>query len=424
VNKVYIFDTSCFVENPYVLSNYDHSECYIPIPVLEELDNLKNNRFDNVGMNARAAIHYLDTNNDINFCGDLDKKEEKQDNNILASMNKLHSLLEGRILSLVTRDLNLKVKARALGFESELPSNVDLERRNKRYTGIVTLTVDDDIIDDFYGGDQIYPRDCFSEDILKSLNINEYLILKSNISDKKRAIARYRGADNAIKKLSSASHDYNVWMLKPRNVEQIFCADALTDPDIKVVSLVGIAGSGKTLMAVAAGIQQVFGKRGCDKLYRKMIVSRPIQAMGSDIGFLPGTMEEKMSPWIQPIIDNLEFMTGGNKEMVEGWFEKGKVEVEALTYIRGRSLPDVYIIIDEAQNLTSHEVKTIMTRVGENSKIILTGDVEQIDNFKLTEFSNGLSYAIEKFRPYGISAHVQLTKGERSEVAELAAKIL
>jgi PhoH-like ATPase len=196
VNKVYVFDTSCFIDNPYVLSNYEHKDCYIPIPVLEELDNLKNNRFDHVGMSARTAIHYLDTNNDINFCKELELKEEKQDNNIISSMEALRNLLEGRILSLVTRDLNLKVKARAFGFEAEQPSSVDIDRRNKRYTGVRTLIVDDWVIDEFYKNEAVMPKEAFSEEDMLSLSPNEYLILRSNISEKKTALARFRGNDN------------------------------------------------------------------------------------------------------------------------------------------------------------------------------------------------------------------------------------
>ena len=193
------------------------------------------------------------------------------------------------------------------------------------------------------------------------------------------------------------------------------------DPDVEVVSLIGQAGSGKTLLAVAAGLEQVLGE---EQQYKKLIVSRPVQPLGKDIGFLPGTLEEKMDPWLMPIKDNLEFLMGNDRDMVKTYFEQGVIEIEAITYIRGRSITNAFIIIDEAQNLTRHELKTILTRVGEGTKIILTGDIEQIDNIYIDETSNGLTYAVEKFKEYDISGHITLQKGERSKVATLAAKIL
>jgi PhoH-like ATPase len=191
---------------------------------------------------------------------------------------------------------------------------------------------------------------------------------------------------------------------------------------VKVVSLVGRAGSGKTLCAIAAGLQQTIGLR--ENSYDRMIVSRPVQPLGKDIGFLPGTMEEKMLPWLMPIQDNLQFLVGGNKNTLQMYMDKGKIEIEALTYIRGRSIANAFIIIDEAQNLTAHEIKTIMTRVGEGTKIVLTGDVEQIDNVYVNETSNGLAHAVEKFKEFPIAGHVTFTRGERSEVATLASKVL
>ena len=213
----------------------------------------------------------------------------------------------------------------------------------------------------------------------------------------------------------------NVWGIDARNKEQSFALELLMDPDVEVVSLIGQAGSGKTLLAVAAGLEQVLGD---DNEYKKLIVSRPIQPLGKDIGFLPGTLEEKMDPWLMPIKDNLEFLLGNDRDTVKMYFEKGIIEIEAITYIRGRSITNAFIIIDEAQNLTRHELKTILTRVGEGTKIILTGDIEQIDNIYIDETSNGLTYAVEKFKEYDISGHITLQKGERSKVATLAAKIL
>ena len=215
-------------------------------------------------------------------------------------------------------------------------------------------------------------------------------------------------------------HKKGIWGVKPRNKEQIFALDLLKDKNINIVTLVGSAGTGKTLLAIATGLQHVMEA----KHYKRLVISRPIQPMGRDIGFLPGTMEEKMAPWVAPIQDNLRFLMGNDRETLDMYMANGTIEVEALTYIRGRSISDAFIIIDEAQNLTAHELKTILTRVGENTKIVLTGDVEQIDNAYIDETSNGLTHAVEKFKSLDIAGHVTLLKGERSKVATIAAKIL
>jgi PhoH-like ATPase len=213
------------------------------------------------------------------------------------------------------------------------------------------------------------------------------------------------------------------WKIESRNKEQAFAIDMLMDPKIKIISLVGRAGSGKTLLAIAAGLQQTIGLRQDENNYSRLIVSRPVQPLGKDIGYLPGTMEEKMLPWLMPIQDNLKFLMG-DRTSLEMYMEKGKIEIEALTYIRGRSISNAFIVIDEAQNLTKHEIKTIITRIGEGTKIVLTGDVEQIDNVYVNETSNGLAHAVESFKNYHISGHMTFRKGERSELATLASKVL
>jgi PhoH-like ATPase len=198
------------------------------------------------------------------------------------------------------------------------------------------------------------------------------------------------------------------------------------DPTIPLVTLVGKAGSGKTLLAIAAGIGQTISDpfSGDDPMYNKIVVSRPVQPLGKDIGYLPGTMEEKMHPWLMPLQDNLQFLLGNDKATLEEYMEKGIIEIEALTYIRGRSISNAFIIIDEAQNLSLHEIKTILTRVGENTKIVLTGDIDQIDNVYVDETSNGLVHAVENFKQYDLSGHITLQKGERSALATLASKIM
>ena len=251
---------------------------------------------------------------------------------------------------------------------------------------------------------------------------NQYIMLVSNSNEKKTALSRFLGQRQPLSKIVTRKE--GIWGVKPRNKEQGFSFDLLMDPDIAVVTLVGKAGSGKTLCAVAAGLKQIMdSKKSGDPLYKKLVVSRPVQPMGKDIGFLPGTMEDKMAPWLAPIQDNLKFLMG-DQTTLEMYMEKGIIEMEALTYIRGRSIANAFIIIDEAQNLSVHEIKTILTRVGEGTKIVLTGDIEQIDNVYIDETSNGLVHAVEKFKDFDITGHVSLLKGERSKVATIAADVL
>ena len=220
-------------------------------------------------------------------------------------------------------------------------------------------------------------------------------MMVSNANAKKSALARFDNHFTPLKKIEHKT--IPDWRIAARNKEQAFAIDLLMDPTVKIVSLVGRAGSGKTLMAIAAGLQQTIGLRQDENHYDRLIVSRPVQPLGKDIGFLPGTMEEKMMPWLMPIQDNLKFLMG-DRTSLQMYTEKGKIEVEALTYIRGRSIANAFIVIDEAQNLTKHEIKTIITRIGEGTKVVLTGDIEQIDNVYVNETSNGLAHAVEKFK--------------------------
>jgi len=288
-----------------------------------------------------------------------------------------------------------------------------VENKDEVFTGLTKYLVDEQVVDNFYAGEDIFAD---KEEI--KLQPNQYVMLVSNSNDKKTALARFYKYNDPLVKMYKMD---DVWGIDARNKEQSFALELLMDPDVEVVSLIGQAGSGKTLLAVAAGLEQVLGD---NNEYKKLIVSRPIQPLGKDIGYLPGTLEEKMDPWLMPIKDNLEFLLGNDRDTVKMYFEKGVIEIEAITYIRGRSITNAFIIIDEAQNLTRHELKTILTRVGEGTKIILTGDIEQIDNIYIDETSNGLTYAVEKFKEHDISGHITLQKGERSKVATLAAKIL
>jgi PhoH-like ATPase len=285
------------------------------------------------------------------------------------------------------------------------------------YNGFVVIPFDDEVIDRYYAGEDIIIDDEADE----ILYPNQYIMMISNANEKKSALARFRSPHEPLKNI--VHKNLPDWKIDARNKEQAFAIDMLMNPEIKVISLVGRAGSGKTLLAIAAGLQQTIGLRSENNHYSRLIVSRPIQPLGKDIGFLPGTMEEKMLPWLMPIQDNLKFLMG-DRTNLEMYIEKGKIEIEALTYIRGRSISNAFIVIDEAQNLTKHEIKTIITRIGEGTKIILTGDVEQIDNVYVNETSNGLAHAVEKFKDFHISGHMTFRKGERSEVATIASKVL
>jgi PhoH-like ATPase len=315
---------------------------------------------------------------------------------------------------LVTKDVNMRIRGDALGLHA-----VDFEPErisiDELYPGARDLAVPAGTVDRFYADGSVLVE-------APGLHANEYLALKDEGG--KSALARWdkgHGKAVPVKKLRDG-----VWGIKPRNKEQHFALDLLLNDDIKLVTLVGKAGTGKTLLAIAAGLQKVAD----EQVYSKLLVSRPIFPLGRDIGYLPGDIEEKLNPWMQPIYDNLELLLGLNKsDKKDGrsyaeLVDLGFVEIEPLTYIRGRSLPNVYMIVDEAQNLTPHEVKTIITRAGEGTKIILTGDPYQIDHPYLDASNNGLTTVAERFKQEAIAGHVILTKGERSPLAELATQIL
>ena len=291
---------------------------------------------------------------------------------------------------LVSRDINMRVICDSIGIKSE-DYNTDkaLESSAELYQGFAEQLVDDAIIDRFYNGEDVLIDD---KDFKVKWYPNQYIMMVSNANPKKTALARFKDIHTPLHKVIHAG--IPDWKIKSRNKEQAFAIDLLLNPDVKVVSLVGMAGSGKTLLAIAAGLQQTIGLR--ENPYTRMIVSRPVQPLGKDIGFLPGDVNEKMLPWLMPIQDNLKFLMG-DKASVEMYMEKGKIEIEALTYIRGRSIANAFMIID---------------------------DIEQIDNIYVNETSNGLAHAVEKFKEFPIAGHVTFKKGERSEVATMAAKVL
>ena len=434
--KTFVIDTSVFLSDANCLFNFANNDIVVPMKVLEEIDKHKK-RQDSVGFNARLIIKHLDSlrekgslhkgvridkgkgilkvsTNAPNLPSDLDPRIP--DHQILSTAIKQQEEMPKRKVIVVSRDINMRVIADSLGLLSEGYINAKVvEDAEKVYTGLKELLVDDEFVEQFYAGEEVY-----LEEGKWKLFPNQFLMLISSSNPKKSAISRFLGYNTALPKIDVKNCSKS-WGIKPRNKEQTFAYDLLFDDNIPLVTLIGRAGSGKTLMAIAAGLEQTLGyEKG---KYKKLVVSRPVQPLGKDIGFLPGTMEEKMMPWLMPLQDNMEYILG-DKSMFKSYLEKGQIEIEALTYIRGRSISNAYIIIDEAQNLTAHEVKTIITRVGENTKIVLTGDIEQIDNVYTNETSNGLTYAIEKFKDSELSGHITFTKGERSKIATLASKVL
>ena len=441
--KNYVLDTSVCLTDADVLFKFDNHDIFLPLKVLEEIDGHKK-RQDSVGSNARKIIRTLD---ELRAKGSLEKgvrldkgkgilkvvsfTDLKQvifppdldlrhpDHLIIATAKTLQSNSENRKTILVSRDINMRVICDSIGITAEdYASEKAVTSSDELYNGFEVIPFDDEIIDRYYAGDDILIDD---ENVYSNLHPNQYIMMVSNANEKKSALAKFKCYHEPLKNMIHKS--LPDWKIDARNKEQSFAIDMLMDPDIKIVSLVGRAGSGKTLLAIAAGLQQTIGLRADDNHYSRLIVSRPVQPLGKDIGFLPGTMEEKMLPWLMPIQDNLKFLMG-DRTSLEMYMEKGKIEIEALTYIRGRSISNAFIVIDEAQNLTKHEIKTIITRIGEGTKIVLTGDVEQIDNVYVNETSNGLAHAIEKFKEFHIAGHVTFRKGERSELATLASKVL
>tara|TARA_R100001510_G_C7636138_1_gene194269 strand:+ start:129 stop:1484 length:1356 start_codon:yes stop_codon:yes gene_type:complete len=448
--KTYVFDTSVCLTDAECIYNYGNNDLVIPLKVLEEIDNHKK-RQDSVGVNARKIIRALD---DFRAKGSLqsgvrigkgkgiikivdhalsqlpfDLDRAVADHVIISTALSENESNGNRKTILVSRDINMRVICDSIGLMTEdYIENQVIKKESDLYSGLSTCLVDDQVIDLFYEGEAIM----IEKEDNPGLNPNQFVMLVSSSNEKKTALSRFYNYSTPLEKI--IEYKDGLWGVKARNKEQMFAIDLLMDPEVQVVSLIGKAGSGKTLIAIAAGLEQVVNnKKVKDKLkdeaycrtpYKKLVVSRPVMPMGRDIGFLPGSMQEKMAPWLAPVQDNLKFLTGDDQTTLDEYMERGLIEVEALTYIRGRSIANAFIVIDEAQNLTAHEIKTILTRVGEGTKIVLTGDVEQIDNIYVNEMSSGLTHAIEKLKSFDLSGHITLKKGERSNVATLAAKVL
>ena len=433
--KIYVLDTSVYLTDSQSIYNFKNNDIVIPLKVLDEIDKHKQ-RQDSVGVQARSIIRILDQlrnkgnlfkgvridrgkgilvvkkYNPFTLPDDLDL--EDSDNQIIATA--LTSMDENpkRKVIMVSRDINMRVKCDALGIRT---MDYDLEQvvedPDVLYSGNSSLTVPDRDLEDFYSNSlELVQKD-------GKFYPNQFIMLVSDENDKKTGLAKFREYDSSLERVSVSRSP--IWGVRPRNKEQTYALDLLMDERVPVVTLVGQAGSGKTLLALCAGLEQTLG---AEARYKKVVVTKPVQPVGKDIGFLPGTMEEKMMPWLAPIQDNLQYLFGNDKMTLDMYVDEGKIEVEAMTFIRGRSIANAYIIVDEVQNMTQHEIKTILTRVGEGTKVVLTGDIDQIDNVYIDATNNGLTYVVERFKDQQISGHITLKKGERSDVATIAAKIL
>ncbi|MCM3110283.1 PhoH family protein [Lederbergia lenta] len=442
MTKIYVLDTNVLLQDPNAVFSFADNEIVIPAVVLEEVDS-KKRYMNEIGRNARYVSKLIDG---FRLTGKLHEKiqldnggtlrielnhrsfhqlqeifvEKTNDNRILAVAKNIaleeETKTNGRPVILVSKDALLRVKADAIGLYAEDFLNDRVVEMDHLYTGLQELYVDIDMLRRFYEKGEIESK----EYVNQTLYPNQFLIMKDELGSSASALGMVDQSGTIIKKLVN-KHD-SVWGVKPRNAQQSMAAELLFRKDIQLVTMTGKAGTGKTLLALAAGLMQTEDLR----LYKKLLVARPIIPVGKDIGYLPGEKEEKLRPWMQPVYDNLEFLFNTKKpgEIDAILAGMSSIEVEALTYIRGRSIPEQFIIIDEAQNLTKHEAKTILTRVGERSKIVFMGDPEQIDHPYLDEYNNGLSYILEKFKEEEVAGHIKLLKGERSELAQLAADLL
>lgn len=427
-----VIDTNVILFDAMALLRFGEADVHIPISVIEEVDKFKRDQGEN-GRNARQFSRFVDVlrakgslaqgvqiensetmvyiSTDL-MSGPSELDQDKVDNRILhtaLALQKQHPRVK---VELITKDINLRIKADVYGIFANDYEPTDASK-DDLYEGYLEIEINSQQIDSFYKDKR------FETDV--KLYANQYVIMKDVSNPNHSAIGRYSAAAKAIVPLMNPVD--SIWGIHARNVEQAFALDCLLNDEILFVSLVGKAGTGKTLLAIAAGLHKTLDQGQ----FQRLLVSRPIFPMGRDIGYLPGDIEQKLNPWMQPIFDNVEFLMGADKKAAgraQELINQGMLNIEPLTYIRGRSIPKQYLIVDEAQNLTPHEIKTIVTRAGMGTKVVLTGDVYQIDNPYVDSANSGLTYAVERFKGHPISGHVTLTKGERSELAELAANIL
>ena len=433
MRRTYVLDTSVLIYDPCTWKQFPHCDIIIPIATLNELDDLKT-RAGEVGRNARVCIRQLD---EISNKGDISTgilleddvlvkvdatytdlsdgsfgDPNYGDSHILCCLQRTYSEHPERDVSLVSNDINLRVKAKSRGIEA-ISHDGDRHSISDLYSGI-KIIVDEDAGLDLQDQSVIDPR-------LYGLELSPHeFVLFQDAEGNGVALGRKTNIDKLkiVKKQSP-------WNVSARSAEQTFLIDLIMDKNVDLVTVIGQAGTGKSLVSLACALQLVISKREYDKL----IIYRPIEVVGKDVGYIPGTLAEKLEPHFSAILDNLEILLGNKvdtdwKRTLEMFQKKGKIELAAVTFIRGRSIPNAVILLDEAQNLSAAEIKTILTRAGENTKIILTGDLDQIDAKDLDAANNGLTNIIEKFKNSDLAGHITLTKGERSRLATEAAKIL
>ncbi|MGB9341705.1 MAG: PhoH family protein [Polyangiales bacterium] len=440
MKKTYVLDTNVVLHDPLAVYKFEDNAVVLPIFVIEEVDQFKK-ELSELGQNARHLSRILDdlrsqngrtldqgvpiesTGGELRVAvpPQMPKRARgpgEMDRFILQMALDLRDEHPEQPLIFVTMDTNLRIRADALGLKAETyeGGRVSID---ELYSGVVTADVDRALVD------QLAQRETIDASRLEvQLYPHAGVVLREREQHRHTSLGRFDSKSGTIVPLRIGRE--GVWRVRPRNLEQYFALDMLLSPDIHLLTLVGKAGTGKTLLAIAAGLQSVVQ----DGAYSRMLVSRPIFPMGRDVGYLPGTVEEKLNPWMQPIFDNLEYIFSSGRGRMsehrnyEELLASGVIQIEPLTYIRGRSLPNQFLVVDEAQNLTPHQVKTVITRCGSDTKIVLTGDPYQIDNPYVDAASNGLTVVAQRFQGESIGAHVTLSKGERSELAERATQLL
>lgn len=447
MRKNFCLDTNVLLHDAWSIFKFEDNHVIIPICVIEELDTFKK-LSDETGRNAREVSRSLDRLRlegnlaqgvplesggslrvEMHHLGNeaLNGLRDNADNRILATALYLKQNEPGVPAVIVTKDVNLRIKADSLGVATEDYEN-DQTPIEELYSGYTELSVDKEQLDTLYRSGHL-PID-------QALFPNQFAIVRNGGSNGS-ALARFESQHNQLVSLRQDSRP--VWGVTARNKEQKFALDLLLNDQIQLVTMIGVAGTGKTLLAIAAGLEKVLE----ESVYKKVLITRPVIPVGRDIGYLPGDLDEKLSPWMQPIYDNLNYLTAShhnqkfehngrqmpahpstNYQTQQYLQDLGMLEVESLTHIRGRSIPNQYIIVDEAQNLTPHEAKTILTRAGEGTKLVFVGDPYQIDHPYLDSCSNGLTFVVDRFKRELLSGHVTLKKGERSHLAEMAARLL
>lgn len=443
MKKIFILDTNILLSDPRSIFQFDDNDVVVPISVIEEIDTFKKDSSEN-GRNAREVSRILDRlrakgtlSHGVQLFEDREDSgkifvylgqsmtilpellADSTDNHILAiALTMQKQVGDPNKVKIVTKDSNLRIKADAFGIGAE-DFEADKVSVDEFYTGVLRLSVPAALISEMYAKREVIIKG-------QAFAPNQFVVLSDDKDPAQTVLGIYNGDLERVVMLDIPRE--SVWGIYPRNLEQSCALAALLDDNIKLVTLSGGAGTGKTLMAIAAGL----AKSTDEDVYQKLLVARPIFPLGKDLGFLPGDLDEKLNPWMQPIFDSLDFLLSGGapskqKRLNRSYQElitQGMLAVEPLTYIRGRSLPNQYFVVDESQNLTPHEIKTILTRAGEGTKIVLTGDPYQIDNPYIDSTNNGLTYVIERFKHTKIAAHVTLQHGERSDLATLAAELM